>query len=47
MINIKAIASIVSPATKDRITVWQDPEQYKLTGGWQTLQGLMAIGSGG
>jgi cell division protein FtsW len=33
--------------TKDRITVWRDPEQYKLTGGWQTLQGLMAIGSGG
>ena len=33
--------------TKDRITVWQDPEAYKLTGGWQTLQGLMAIGSGG
>ena len=33
--------------TKDRITVWLDPEKYKLTGGWQTLQGLMAIGSGG
>ena len=33
--------------TKERITVWQNPEQYKLTGGWQTLQGLMAIGSGG
>lgn len=33
--------------TKNRITVWRDPEQYKLTGGWQTLQGLMAIGSGG
>lgn len=33
--------------TKDRIMVWQDPEQYKLTGGWQTLQGLMAIGTGG
>lgn len=33
--------------TKDRITVWRDPEAYKLTGGWQTLQGLMAIGSGG
>ena len=33
--------------TKDRITVWQNPEEYKLTGGWQTLQGLMAIGSGG
>ncbi len=33
--------------TKERITVWRDPESYKLTGGWQTLQGLMAIGSGG
>ena len=33
--------------TKERILVWQNPEQYKLTGGWQTLQGLMAIGSGG
>ena len=33
--------------TKDRITVWLNPEQYRLTGGWQTLQGLMAIGSGG
>lgn len=33
--------------TKARITVWQNPEAYKLTGGWQTLQGLMAIGSGG
>ena len=33
--------------TKERIIVWQNPEAYKLTGGWQTLQGLMAIGSGG
>ncbi len=33
--------------TKDRITVWLNPEAYQLTGGWQTLQGLMAIGSGG
>ena len=33
--------------TKERIVVWQNPELYKLTGGWQTLQGLMAIGSGG
>ncbi len=33
--------------TKERITVWLNPEAYKLTGGWQTLQGLMAIGSGG
>lgn len=33
--------------TKERITVWRNPEEYSLTGGWQTLQGLMAIGSGG
>ena len=33
--------------TKDRLMVWQNPDKYKLTGGWQTLQGLMAIGSGG
>ncbi len=39
--------AIFTDYTKDRITVWQDPEKYRLTGGWQTLQGLMAIGSGG
>ena len=33
--------------TKRRITIWRNPEQYPLDGGWQTLQGLMAIGSGG
>ncbi len=32
---------------KERITVWQNPAKYPLEGGWQTLQGLMAIGSGG
>ncbi len=31
----------------ERITVWQNPEAFPLEGGWQTLQGLMAIGSGG
>ena len=39
--------AIFTDYTKERITVWQNPEAYKLTGGWQTLQGLMAIGSGG
>lgn len=39
--------AIFTDYTKDRITVWRNPEAYKLTGGWQTLQGLMAIGSGG
>lgn len=46
IIGITCLA-LFTDYTKDRITVWQDPEQYKLTGGWQTLQGLMAIGSGG
>lgn len=42
-----ACIAVLTDYTKDRITVWQNPEAYKLTGGWQTLQGLMAIGSGG
>lgn len=45
-IGVTCIA-LFTDYTKDRITVWQNPEGYKLTGGWQTLQGLMAIGSGG
>lgn len=39
--------AVFTDYTKERIMVWRDPEKYKLTGGWQTLQGLMAIGSGG
>ena len=45
-LGVSALA-LLTDYTKDRITVWLDPERYKLTGGWQTLQGLMAIGSGG
>ncbi len=30
-----------------RIRVWQNPEAYPRDGGWQVLQGLYAIGSGG
>lgn len=45
-IGICALA-LFTDYTKDRITVWLNPEAYKLEGGWQTLQGLMAIGSGG
>lgn len=44
--GVSALA-IFTDYTKERITVWRNPEAYKLTGGWQTLQGLMAIGSGG
>ena len=46
LIGVGALA-LFTDYTKERITVWQNPELYKLTGGWQTLQGLMAIGSGG
>ena len=46
IIGVSCLA-LFTDYTKDRITVWQDPEAYRLTGGWQTLQGLMAIGSGG
>ena len=31
----------------ERIDVWKDPEAYSLEGGWQVMQGLYAIGSGG
>ncbi len=33
--------------TRRRILIWFHPELYPTDGGWQTLQGLMAIGSGG
>ena len=42
-----AALALFTDYTKERILVWRNPEAYKLTGGWQTLQGLMAIGSGG
>ena len=44
--GITALA-LFTDYTKERITVWLNPEAHKLTGGWQTLQGLMSIGSGG
>lgn len=46
VMGVSALA-LFTDYTKERITVWQNPEAYKLTGGWQTLQGLMSIGSGG
>ncbi len=33
--------------TKKRIDSWKNPELYATEGGWQTIQGRMAIGSGG
>ena len=45
-IGVTAFACLTD-YTKRRITIWLNPERYPLDGGWQTLQGLMAIGSGG
>ncbi len=42
-----AIFSIVTDYTKRRIDIWLHPENDPLGGGYQTLQGLYAIGSGG
>ena len=44
--GVSALAFTLEYA-RERITVWQNPEAFPLAGGWQTLQGLMAIGSGG
>ena len=33
--------------TRRRIVIWRNPALYPQDGGWQTLQGLMAIGAGG
>lgn len=33
--------------TKRRIDIWRNPAAHPLDGGWQTLQGMRAIGSGG
>ena len=38
---------ILKPYQLTRINVWLEPEAYPSTGGYQVLQGLYAIGSGG
>ena len=37
----------VYPYATSRVQIWLDPYSYPLDGGWQTIQGLYAIGSGG
>lgn len=39
--------ALLTDYTKRRIDIWLDPAAYPLDGGWQTLQGMNAIGSGG
>ncbi len=38
---------ILFPYASDRVEVWLNPYEHRLDGGWQTIQGLYAIGSGG
>ena len=49
LIGAGAIVLLITvfPYATDRVLVWQDPYKYRLEGGWQTIQGLYAIGSGG
>ncbi len=44
--GVAAIA-LLTDYTKRRIDIWLDPAAHPLDGGWQTLQGMRAIGSGG
>ena len=46
VLGVGALALTLDYA-RERVTVWLNPAAYPLEGGWQTLQGLMAIGSGG
>ena len=41
------IIGLFTDYTKRRFDLWLHPEEHPLDGGWQTLQGLYAIGSGG
>ncbi|MBQ8552463.1 MAG: putative lipid II flippase FtsW [Clostridia bacterium] len=44
---VLGIFSLVTPYTKRRIDIWLHPENDPQGAGYQTLQGLYAIGSGG
>lgn len=45
-VGVTALA-LFTDYTKRRVNIWLNPGAYPLDGGWQTLQGLRAIGSGG
>lgn len=47
LVNSEKIGVFLKGYQMERINVWLDPESYPQGGGYQTLQALYAIGSGG
>lgn len=47
VMNIENLAAMGDNFRLNRVLAWKDPEAYPLDTGFQTLQGLYAIGSGG
>ena len=45
-VGVTAFA-LLTDYTKRRIDIWKNPAAFPQDGGWQTLQGMRAIGSGG
>ena len=46
-IAVVAAGAMLVDYTRRRILIWINPEAYPQDGGWQTIQGMRAIGSGG
>ena len=45
--TLVAAGAMLVDYTRRRILIWINPEAYPQDGGWQTIQGMRAIGSGG
>ena len=41
------LTALISPYRRERVFTWWDPWQFESTSGYQTVQGMIAIGSGG
>ncbi len=46
-VTILGTVAVLVPYTRRRLEIWMDPEKDLTGSGWQTIQGLRAIGSGG
>lgn len=47
LVKVVSFLPFIKPYQMRRFYIWLDPVAYRLDGGFQTLQGLYAIGSGG